>query len=380
MDDLELLQQLRADAPEPTADRLAPLRARLLATATTTPPETATTPLGDAATPPGTATTPPGDSATPLGDAVTPPGDAVTLADHATAVRRSRSRSLGRRALLSGLLAAGIAAVLVIARPPAPESAFNVPAPQTLRPGSISLLEQAALVAESRLTAAPRPDQWVYTKVKDVQPNTGKASIWEQWTRYDGKQQAGYDENGRMRISDVPPDPDDDDLSPQAYRAKLLKLPTDPDKLLAHVKGDRHWIDKPREEGVPRTVAPPDPQAYRVLSVYLGQQAVMPPKVEAAIYRALAKIPGVKIVVGMRDEQGREGIGLYYEPDGQEVSTRYLVLDPDTYRLLEDRMIWNRDEFHTPSGGEPELMTKAGSVWTVTELANGVVDRPGETS
>jgi hypothetical protein len=205
-----------------------------------------------------------------------------------------------------------------------------------------------------------------------VQSADGQVSIMERWIRYDGKQTAGRDHDGRFRISDVPPDPGDDDLSPQGYREKLMKLPTDPDKLLAHVKGDRHWIDKPREEGVPRVVEPPDNRAYRVLTLYLKQQAVMPPKLEAAIYRALAKIPGVKIALGMRDTEGREGIGLYYEPEGQQETTRYHLLAPDTYRLLEDRMVHHRDQYF-----HGEVAFKAGSVWAVTILAGGVVDRPG---
>ena len=51
-----------------------------------------------------------------------------------------------------------------------------------------------------------------------------------------------------METRTIEPDPGDDDLSPRQYAARLAKLPTDPDRLLAHVKGDRHWRDKPDEE------------------------------------------------------------------------------------------------------------------------------------
>ncbi|QFY05557.1 hypothetical protein GBF35_01650 [Nonomuraea phyllanthi] len=328
MDDMKLLQDLRAGVPEPDAERLAPLRGRLVSAAT----------------------------------------------------GRRRARSLALRALIGGALAAGLAAAVVVAVPfggsPAPSP---VPAVDTGRPGDVVVLERAALVAERRQTTEPRPDQWVYTRVRDQQPADGQVTIREEWIRYDGKQTAGRGEDGRIGISDVPPDPDDDDLSPQAYRAKLMELPTDPDELLAHVSGDRHWIDKPREEGVPRGSEPPDARAYRVLMLYLKQQAVMPPKVEAAIYRALARIPGVRISLGMHDAQGREAIGVYFEnePGDTGVVTRYQLLDPDTYRLLEDRTVWHRAQYAHDDG---DLMFEAGSVFAVTMLADSIVDEPGQTS
>jgi hypothetical protein len=334
VDDLNLLQGLRADAPEPDPARLAALRDRLTSATTAT-------------------------------------ATAVTTPD-----RRRLWPPLARRALLAGTLAAGLAVALTFARPM--DRTRPVPPAHSTRPGSIQLLEQAALVAERRPFRKPRPDQWVYTKTKDVQPVNGKTTISEEWMRFDGKEAASIGEDGELHVSDLPQlDPGDDDLTPQRYYEKLVALPTDPYKLLAHVAGDRHWLKPLMEDGVPipRAPVPRDAQAFRVLTLYLGQGAVMPPKLEATIYRALAKIPGVKVEVGVLDADDRPGIGVYYEPKGQQTTTRYYVLDPQTYRLLGDRTVWNRDEYLF---GNPKPSARKGSAWLRADLAGGVVDRPGQ--
>jgi hypothetical protein len=236
------------------------------------------------------------------------------------------------------------------------------------------VLEEAAKTFAKRAVAAePRPEQWQYTKSLDVQPADGRRTIQESWLRYDGKQSAGREMDGSFRVLDVQPDPGDDDLSPQRYRGKLLKLPSDPDESLAHVQGDRHWIDYPREEGVPKGVEDPDSRAYRILSLYLKQQAVMPPKLEAAIFRALAKVPGVRIEQGVTDATGRTGLGLFRSYPGEERQRRYLILDPRTYRVLADQTIWLSDETFD---GEPVF--QKGAVFADVFLASGIVDHPGE--
>ncbi|MET8156198.1 CU044_5270 family protein [Sphaerisporangium sp. NPDC005289] len=315
MDDLKILGEMRADAPTPDADRLGGVRRRVI-------------------------------------------------------------RDGRRFALMPSMLIAAVAAVLVVAIAlPMSRSTPEVPSTPPVRTvllNSETVLEKAAKTVEKRsLAPEPRADQWVYTKSLDRQPSDGKTTVQEGWTRYDGKQTAGRDREGVFRISDVPPDPNDDDLSPQQYREKLLKLPTDPDKLLAHVQGDRHWIDYPKEEA--QSGEDPDSRAYRILSLYLGQQAVMPPKLEAAIFRAMAKIPGVGIEQGVRDAAGRTGLGLFRPTKGEEGRRRYLILDPRTYRAMADQTIWLRDELING-----EVAFRKGAVFADAELASGIVDKPGQ--
>ncbi|MEV0236399.1 CU044_5270 family protein [Nonomuraea sp. NPDC050786] len=315
MDDLEILADMRADAPLPEPERLRRLRRRV--------------------------------------------------------TRRGR-----KLVIMPSLLVAAVAVVaLVLVAVPAlrrPPEVRSMPAVETILLNSETVLEQAARTVEKRAPVPePRPDQWQYTKTLNVQPADGRTETYESWLRYDGKQSAGRDPEGNFHVADVPPDPDDDDLSPQQYREKLLKLPSDPDKLLAHVAGDRHWIDYPKEES--KRVEDADSRAYRILSLYLTQQAVMPPKLEAAIFRALAKIPGVQIEQNVKDATGRTGLGLFRSTAGEEGQRRYLILDPRTYRAMADQSIWLRDEVI-----DGEVAFRKGAVFADVWLAAGIVDRPGE--
>lgn len=176
--------------------------------------------------------------------------------------------------------------------------------------------------------------------------------------------------------------PADDDLTPQEFAAKLAALPTDPHKLLAHVKADQFWVTKP--EGV-KLREPADDRAFRVLSVYLDQEVPLPPKLHAAIFRALAEIPNVRVDVGVRDAAGRTGIGIAYEPgrarqpgsydkNGRLLSRSYLVLDPTTYEYLGRHVEQLQDEI---IDGEVAFR-KGTAAFLSAELARGIVDRPGE--
>ncbi|NUT38531.1 MAG: CU044_5270 family protein [Thermoactinospora sp.] len=314
MDDLKLLRELRADTPEPDADRLRELRKR--------------------------------------------------------ALRRRRRLPV----MPSVLVVAVAAAAVVVATAERPQVTRVVP--ETVLLNAETVLEQAARAAAKRAAPSrPRPDQWQYTRTLVVQPSSGERTEQERWIRYDGKQTASREPDGTVRVVDLAPDPGDDDLPPQGYARKLAELPTDPDELLRHVTGDRHWIDLPKGEGSAEGGEDPASRAYRVLGVYLGQQAVMPPKLEAAIFRALAKIPGVTIEQGVTDAAGRVGLGMYrpelgYDPN---VSRRYRIFDPTTYRVLADQTIYLQDYLI-----EGEVAFRQGSVSSFTTLGSGIVDKPGD--
>ncbi|MER5425261.1 CU044_5270 family protein [Streptosporangium roseum] len=314
MDDLQLLKEMRADAPEPDDDRLGMIRVRLAAPT--------------------------------------------------TAKRRMMWRM---PSLLAATVAAAVALVLVLGR-------SELPQPQALPASAAEVLERAALVAGERpLIASPRPGQWLYHKYMQRQPGESRGTTRAEWIRYDGRKLAVPDGRGGVWVEDIRIS--GDDLSPQQYAEKLRALPTDPAELLAQVQSDRHWAV---------TGESVNARAFRVLMLYLGQQALMPPKSEAAIYRALAQIPGVRVEPGVRDAMGRPGVGLSYEPsepgvgttrdaDGQVVTRSYLILAADTYRYLGRRVVWLRDE--QSRGGVPN---RAGAFYADAELAAGLVDEPGQ--
>ncbi|MFI7461013.1 CU044_5270 family protein [Nonomuraea sp. NPDC049646] len=332
-DDLTLLRELRADAPEPDADRLRAVRARALAPASTPAPVPA----------------------------------------------RKRRRFWAVPSLLA---AATVAAAVLVAvngsRTPAPPPPNAV---TTMPVRAETVLRQAALVAEGRRKhQEPRPDQWLYRKELVKQPGEEQGTVQEYWTRYDGTRQAVRQNGGALGFQDITPEPDDDDLTPRQYAAKLADLPTDPAALLDHVRGDRHWSTLPKGAEPEH----PDARAFRVLSVYLDAGVPMPPKVEAAIFRALAELPGVRVDLGVRDAAGRAGIGIAYEPagsvpggstrdaQGRIVSRSYLVLDSATYRFLGRRVDTLEDEVL-----HGEVLARKGTFYASADLAAGVVDEPG---
>ncbi|MER6580677.1 CU044_5270 family protein [Nonomuraea sp. NPDC001023] len=330
-DDLTLLRELRADAPEPAADRLRAVRARALAPASGQAPA------------------------------------------------RKRRRFWAVPSLLAA--ATAVAAVVVAVNgshtpAPAPPAAVT-----TMPVRAETVLRQAALVAEGRRKHhQPRADQWLYRKHLVKQPSEERGTVQEYWTRYDGTRQALRQNGGSLEFQDITPDPGDDDLTPRQYAAKLAGLPTDPAALLDHVRGDRHWSARTKRADAEH----PDARAFRVLSVYLDAGVPMPPQVEAAIFRALAELPGVRVDLGVRDAAGRAGIGIAYEPagsvpggpvrdaQGQIVSRSYLVLDAATYRFLGRRVDTLQDEV---LGGE--VTARKGTFYASADLAAGVVDEPG---
>ncbi|MFD0477270.1 CU044_5270 family protein [Nonomuraea thailandensis] len=249
--------------------------------------------------------------------------------------------------------------------------------PRTVQLDPDTVLARAAdTVGRREAGEAPLPTQWQYTRTLDKQPTRDTVESRESWIRYDGKQSAGFGEDGRLSVRDIPPDPGDDDLSPQQYDKKLRELPTDPKRLLAKVTRDRHWIDYPREEGVPHVVAPDADRAYGVIMLYLSRYGVMPPKLEAALFEALALIPGVRVEQGVTDAAGRGGLGVWRDTGRGDVPyRRYHILDPRTYRYLGERTVWLRDEYFFD---DKEPSVREGAVWATALLTSVIVNRPGQ--
>ncbi|MEU4547579.1 CU044_5270 family protein [Nonomuraea dietziae] len=290
---------------------------------------------------------------------------------------RGRRRTLGRRLLVVGALGAAAALAVATLRPqplvPAPAST----PPVVLLDSSVVLARAAEVAGRRKSAQVPLPTQWHYTKTLDKQPNSDTAKASEHWWRYDGMQAAGFGEDGKLHVGPEQNllDANDDDLTPQQYDAKLRQLPTDPRKLLAKVTGDRHWIVGAREEGVPKSTESADARAYRVIMLYLSRYGTMPPRLEAAMYRALTLIRGVRIGQGVRDAAGRSGLGIWREGEVDLATRRYDILDPVTYRYLGRQTLWLRDEL-LPGMSEPAA--RKGAVWSTALLSSVIVDRPGQ--
>ncbi|MEV8390988.1 MULTISPECIES: CU044_5270 family protein [unclassified Streptomyces] len=192
---------------------------------------------------------------------------------------------------------------------------------------AVRLLDRIALVAAERPARTVRDEQYVYTKIKGSWPVSDEGTdvfIREDWIAVDGER------NGLARQVYEPGSPSldsrrpdgmtvlDKDLTMTTYR-ELEALPTDPDALLEKIEKDT--------EGQGPT---PDQAVFEAIAEMLPQSTLRP-ELNAALYRATARIPGVVVRQGAIDAAGRYGIGLAFHTDGDDV---VWVFDKDRLTYL----------------------------------------------
>lgn len=243
------------------------------------------------------------------------------------------------------------------------------------------LLARAANSAQSRAFTPPRPGQWIYTEAKRISPGKPllgqvqtprspvKTEIDRTWLRADGIRIADY-ENGKLVIV-----PTGGGMPPSDY-ATLAALPRDPNALLV-------WVDKqaaamPKKQGL----------AFGLLGSILGGGMVLPPSLEATIYRTLAKIPGVTLNRDAKDIDGHPALGV--DVIGGWMSQQ-ILLDPTTYAYRGYRSIVIKDHTETLSSdsyvgkdGKTHFIpggtstVKKGTIDVLEQLITiKIVDRPG---
>ncbi|MDI2132818.1 CU044_5270 family protein [Yinghuangia seranimata] len=143
-----------------------------------------------------------------------------------------------------------------------------------------------------------------------------------------------------------------DSLTAPSY-AYLKTLPTDPDRLLALVRKVAADADKPRDD-----------EAF-VIFTDLLRENLLPPALRAAVYGAIAKLPGVTLIGDATDAAGRPGAAIGRD-DGD--TSMQLVFDKQTALLLGQREVQRRDAHGIA----------AGTVLTTSAvLAVAVVDEAG---
>jgi hypothetical protein len=325
------------------------------------------------------------------------------VADHAdratpppvAAIRRRGRRRRARLASGAVLLVAAVAAGLVAVQGPLRRQVPLVP----------------VVTQPPRPIPDPRPHQWVYTKELRVEYGSRKPFTHEHWIRVDGRKfvnqqqsdpRAARAKNVRKERMDWP-----SSVSamwprcPPGKREPLARIrpavglggffpnpsavPTDPDGLLAAIY---RLVEDPACAPVMVGDTVQD-RAFMLIDGML--QTVMPAEVRAALYRALARIPGVTVVQGATDAAGRRGVALAraaaIEGTGSVGWLRLeVILDRDSYRYLGARHVVTRDHF-TPNVGPRSkgIWSRKGQVLVSrAQLALAVVDapcqRPGETT
>jgi hypothetical protein len=250
----------------------------------------------------------------------------------------------------------------------------------------------------------PRPHQWVYTKELRVEYGGRKPFTHEHWVRVDGKKYVNQQQNDpraartRKVIRErrqLPPFPQGcppgkparirPAVGLAAFFPNPSAVPTDPDGLLAAVY---QLVEDPACAPILVGDTVQD-RAFMLIDGML--QTVQPPDVRAALYRTLARIPGVTVVRGATDAAGRRGVALAraaaIEGPGSSGWLRLeIILDSDSYRYLGARHVVTRDHFipDLPSGSKGTRFRKGQVLVSRAQLALAVVNapcqRPGETT
>lgn len=268
---------------------------------------------------------------------------------------RRPHRRVGRRPVVIGMVAAGAAAAVAAAliggtgpvRSPAPGVTTTA---RTLELAAQTVEQDAAV-------PRPRPDQWVYSQLVSTyalsddiaRPDAmlhGKVR-GEEWWRFDGRAMAESVQNGKLHVKQIfasmdpryrprprPGDPRFNsgaiggpavvNQTPHKLYDYVAGLPADPDALLARVRRDNH--DRGR-----------DVTTFGVIAGIFRDDHLIPPKANAALYRALARIPNVHVVNNATDFAGRHGIGVVFDTEEKrDGGPETIVLDPRTYRYMGD--------------------------------------------
>ncbi|MFF1924731.1 CU044_5270 family protein [Streptomyces sp. NPDC058221] len=299
---------------------------------------------------------------------------AMTAPDRPAPAPRSRRPVL--RIVLTGAVAAAVAAGVLVAVQEGDGKGLSATPPDTSSPAlrnvSVRTVLNGAAAYERKHEQAvsPRGDQFIYTKeiIKETEQKTGatKSYVDENWRSVDDSQRSWVMEIGHGWWA--PPVGKNESIWPPQDWGTLKKLPTDPEKLilsLLHKTGPDDRNDSLAEIS--------DQEWWEIhfgLTGLLKLVPVMPEGLRPAAYEALGMVPGVKAVPNQKDAKGRTGVAITYDdptvPDGGAGFGGYFIFDPETYRFLGFR-----DERTSGDGAKKKTYTQLSYLdsWAVVDKA-----------
>jgi hypothetical protein len=276
-----------------------------------------------------------------------------------------------RPALAAGFalaVAGGLVAINHLGAPADSRGGGSATADKPSQTDAARILRGAALVAQQSEILPARPDQFVFIEsISDgpesfgctsqadqstcvARPGVLSRSLVQAWGSVDGtrdgltrvRQQPASGAWYEVPVPACPPAPSvaasNETARPDwvcvprpAYR---VDLPTNPDAMVAYLRQPPSPLPVP-----PRPAPPLDPAdtfhvAYRLLDGYL------PPNCLAALFEALARIPGLRTARAVVDAAGRHGVSVYLDRDGRRGE---LIFDPVTYTYLGGRTVTLHD-------------------------------------
>jgi hypothetical protein len=315
-------------------------------------------------------------SSTPAAEQLSP---WVNGPDHASRSSRFPHRPARRRllaAVAGGVALAACAAGLTsytLTRSPGPAAGpaaagrstpKRAPTPAAIQQAALAariLRDAATQVARAGVTTEPGPDQWIYAKTVLYEYRGGVQPADENWETFDGSQTAYFAAGQLVTHTSLAAVPGPgvsawtawkEEISPKTAYDLLKSLPAQPQALLftigKHVQ-EEGWSSV--AAGDPLAAVPPTtrPQAeFDFLTLVLWNAAGgvgAPPAVEAAVFQAMAALPGISVQQGTTDEAGAQAISV--SADGYD----QLLLDPKTYQVLGLRQL-NRGTADIPVTGQ----------------------------
>lgn len=276
----------------------------------------------------------------------------------------ARRRNKWLRPALAATAVATATAVAFVVMP----SSGSSPAPaQPPRKSTVALLEDIALAAEHEKSyGTVRDDQFVYVDSKVSYANSGEGMKTridplhrqEVWMSVDGLhvglvRQAGMGEHSVP--VDVKPGKAGWDVS--SFYNHVRTLPTDADAMYDYLA-----TTAPKYGGDDKN------QAMFVLVGDLLRDSIVPPKQSAALFRAVARIPGVTTVEGVKDATGRPGVAIARTDPYNPLRDEW-IFDAKTHEFLGEREVATKDN----------AGVKKGTVTADTAvLRRAIVDKAGE--
>jgi len=258
----------------------------------------------------------------------------------------SRSCTTGTPVLAAAVAATAAIAIAVTSGGAAPRHPAAAPRHAiTARPHpAAASLAARVLATAARAVAAepatePGPHQWIYYRT--VSAENGKITGHDdEWITFDGIGTAYYGEPGQLVTHQVPggsypairpgtsPLAAFDDLAvPRTAYNALATLPASPAALLAAV--DRELTATGQTNfGVTGQATTTSQKEFAWLgSLLWNAYAAAPPSGLAAVYQAIATIPGVTVNQDRTDADGRPAIGISRDGGATEI-----LLSPRTYQ------------------------------------------------
>jgi hypothetical protein len=205
------------------------------------------------------------------------------------------------------------------------------------------VLDSAATAALSHPGAAPRPGQFVYSKVGD-----GDGAVAQTWLSVDGSRNGLVKAQGPVGTTTILGCVNGQhQIRTPGYNGKPYTGPASP-KAPVPLDGPvvtETCIPQPAFfPGLPTTASAMPGYLAKTQGVRLNdlndvakvvggifQSDYLLPAQRAALYRFLATLPGLTLERHVKDVTGRPGIGVGWSFNG---STAVLIFDPSTYTLL----------------------------------------------